>query len=100
MNNEALFNKLCGICRNSVAIPEENMDQVENLTRIKEIYHDWESNDFGDSFYLYEGLEPHRVSKSYFLLRHSRDWSGGWSSEDYYYWFKISEGTFLMLCSY
>ena len=94
MKNEAIHKILVEFCLNHKPIPEEIIKSTTSTTQIKEIYSDWESNDMGESFYLYTGKQSENSEKQYFLVWHLRSWFGGWSSEDDFFWHSITEEEF------
>ncbi len=94
MQNQSMRKILRDFCLQNKRIPEEKIRSTISLTQIKEIYSDWESNDMGESFYLYTGTQSESSQKFYFLVWHLRTWNGGWSSEDDFFWHLITEENF------
>lgn len=94
MQNQSMQKILRDFCLQNKRIPEEKIRSTISLTQIKEIYSDWESNDMGESFYLYTGTQSESSQKFYFLVWHLRTWNGGWSSEDDFFWHLITEENF------
>ena len=71
-------------------ISEEEIKQLKNLTEIKEIYSDWECNDFGEDYTLYTAIGDDKAIR-YLLLNFIRDSSGGWSYNDIHLWHELTK---------
>ena len=90
--------KIENICNSpsAIRISEDKIKEVNNLTDVKEIYADWESNDMGEDFTLYTGSSSSGKAR-YFLRHYLRDWFGGWTSDDYVMWYEITESVYNIL---
>ena len=76
-------------------LSEEN---IANVTKVKEVYSCWESNDDGEDLTLYKGFAADGVTPRYFLKHFKRDWDGGWSYDESATWYEIPEQEYLKLC--
>ena len=88
------------VAMTALRLSEEDVKNIVECTLVKEIYSCWESNDFGEDFALYTGFADDGVTHRYFLKHFERDWYGGWSYDDKFDWYEISEKDFLLLSQF
>ncbi len=89
-----LFNRLT---RTAICLSKKDMENVMNLTFVKEVYSCWESNDEGEDFALYTGVSCDGVTPRYFLMHFSREWYGGCTHDETRKWYEISEQEYLQV---
>ena len=98
MNFSDVYEILCRLTKNASRLSNEDMENVAELTFVKEIFSYWPSNDEGDDVDLYTGVSLDGVTPRYFLQHLSRDWNGGWTSNDTYMWYEISQQEYMKFC--